>query len=77
MSKIGVAEMIENRIDDSPPVEKLLHSADVRVPLPAAIAHLTLEEQDALEKRVVRKMDYRLMPILIIMYVHQLLHLAI
>jgi hypothetical protein len=45
-----------------------LPSEYARVPLPEKIAHLTHDEQDALEKRVVRKMDFRLRPILIIMF---------
>jgi hypothetical protein len=46
---------------------KALPAQEARVPLPAEIAHLTLDEQEALEIHIVRKMDRRLMPILIVM----------
>lgn len=46
---------------------KPLATVDVRVPLPTELIHLSLEEQDALEKHVVKKMDKRLMPIIIVM----------
>lgn len=66
MSKTGISELVQHESNPIS-VEKQLPSADARVPLPAEIAHLTLEEQNALERRVVRKMDLRLMPVLIIM----------
>lgn len=46
---------------------KALATVDIRVPLPSELIHLSLEEQDTLEKHVVRKMDRRLMPIIIVM----------
>jgi hypothetical protein len=63
---------VESTLDTSSSVEK----GDVgpaiglneRIQLPAELAHLTRDEQDALEKRLVRKMDMRLMPIVIIMF---------
>lgn len=39
-----------------------------RLPLPEALAHLTPDEEAALEKRIVRKIDMRLMPIIICMF---------
>jgi hypothetical protein len=66
MGKAGEVEFLETPTTTS--VEKdALPSETARVPLPAEIAHLTLDEQNELEKKVVRKMDFRLMPILIIM----------
>ena len=66
MSKDGDVEFVEAQRTPSPEKD-ILPSENARVPLPEEIAHLTLDEQNELEKRVVRKMDFRLMPILIIM----------
>jgi hypothetical protein len=59
-------------LDRSPSVEKgqlgPVIGLDERIPLPAELAHLTRDEQDALEKRLVRKIDTRLMPIVILMF---------
>jgi hypothetical protein len=59
-------------LDRSPSVEKgqlgPVIGLDERIPLPAELAHLTRDEQDALEKRLVRKIDTCLMPIVILMF---------
>jgi hypothetical protein len=61
--------MVENQLDVDGPIKptELLAMTD-RIALPAEIAHLTAEEQEHLEKKVVRKIDYRLMPIVILMF---------
>lgn len=59
-------QMIEGSIETGLDL-KALPDQDARVPLPIEIAHLTLDQQASLEKHIVRKMDRRLMPILIIM----------
>jgi glutaredoxin len=48
---------------------KPMATVDFRISLPDELIHLSLEEQNELEKRIVRKMDRRLMPIIIVMYV--------
>jgi hypothetical protein len=60
-------QLVETRTNSSSTDKVALPAENARVPLPPQIAHLTLEQQNALEKRVVRKMDFRLMPILILM----------
>ncbi|KIW67351.1 hypothetical protein PV04_06612 [Phialophora macrospora] len=61
--------MLEHQLDveDLKKPTELLAITD-RIPLPAEIAHLTREEQERLERNVVRKMDYRLMPIVVLMF---------
>lgn len=60
--------MVENQLDveNLKPTE-LLTITD-RIPLPVEIAHLSREEQEEMEKKLVRKMDIRLMPIVILMF---------
>jgi hypothetical protein len=61
--------MLEHQLDVeglNKPTE-LLAITD-RIPLPAEIAHLTEAEQEQLERKIVRKMDYRLMPVVILMF---------
>ena len=71
MSHVKTAEvsMLEDQLDTEGSVKptELLAITD-RLPLPAKIAHLTLEDQDQMEARLVRKIDYRLMPIVILMF---------
>jgi hypothetical protein len=66
MAKGAEVEFVEaQRITSAE--KNVLPSENARLPLPEEIAHLTLDEQNELEKRVVRKIDFRLMPILILM----------
>jgi predicted nucleotidyltransferase len=67
MSKIDVhdVQLVETVTTTSD--EKPLAAVDIRVPLPSELIHLSLEEQDILEKHIVKKMDRRLMPIIIVM----------
>ena len=60
--------MIENQFDVEGGKPGKLLSITERVPLPAEIAHLTKEEQEQMEKKLVRKIDIRLMPIVILMF---------
>jgi hypothetical protein len=61
--------MLEHQLD----VEGLKKPTELlaitdRIPLSAEIAHLTEAEQKRLERKIVRKMDYRLMPVVILMF---------
>lgn len=68
MSKLGNVEMVEDVRDaETSSTTKNVAKTSIRVPLPVEIAHLTREQQDALEKRLVRRLDFRLMPVIIIM----------
>lgn len=60
-------EYLEHQTTNEIIGKDIVRDEHARLPLPAEIAHLTRDEQDELEKRLVRKMDMRLMPILIIM----------
>lgn len=69
MSKVDVydvnlVETVASRTDAKP---LPLATIDIRVPLPDELIHLSLEEQDTLERHIVWKMDRRLMPIIIVM----------
>lgn len=68
MSKENVVEFVENQRSADMTTKDVVLDEHFRLPLPEEIAHLTREEQDSLEKRIVRKMDMRLMPILIVMF---------
>lgn len=67
MSKVDVYDVELVETVTSTTDVKALATVDIRVPLPSELIHLSLEEQDTLEKHVVRKMDRRLMPIIIVM----------
>lgn len=70
MSKESVdVEFVERQNTEDIIGKEILRDEHARLPLPTEIAHLTRDEQDQLEKRLVRKMDMRLMPILIVMSV--------
>lgn len=62
MHDVELVETVTSTSDVKP-----LAAFDIRVPLPSELTHLSLEEQGALEKHVVQKIDRRLMPIIIVM----------
>lgn len=65
MSKSGDVQLVETltSVTDAKP----LAAADYQVPLPDELVHLTRDEQITFEKHLVRKIDLRLMPIIIVM----------
>lgn len=69
MSKVDVYDVhLVETVASTTDVKPLpLATIDIRVPLPDELIHLSLEEQDSLERHIVRKMDRRLMPIIIVM----------
>jgi hypothetical protein len=67
MSKLDDVQLVETVTTNME--AKPMATVDFRISLPDELIHLSLEEQNELEKRIVRKMDRRLMPIIIVMYV--------
>ena len=60
--------MIEHNADLEDPKPPILLAVDEQIPLPAELAHMSREDLDILDKKLVRKIDMRLMPIVILMF---------
>lgn len=58
-----------DRIASSPPNELLKTTTTRRTELPSSLRNLTREERLAAEKKLVRKIDFRLLPMLVLMYI--------
>lgn len=67
MSKVDVHDVQLVETVTSTSDVKPLAAFDIQVPLPSELIHLSLEEQSALEKHIVQKINRRLMPIIIVM----------